>query len=1456
MRQNSFLHAEQLAGNAVVPVEANGVHATAFFISPNQLLTARHFVIDAEVEEDEPDVIVIHVGGKNYYCTYNDINSIDTIKKVDAVVLTTQNFHQAEEYTLELLSTPMIPKQKLKIIGYPKELGSNVDYFTIDVENYKDLKEWPLGYDTLVRRTEDNFFQSYKGFSGAPVLNQCNQVIGLVTDQFTGSLAYMSIYRMIEQLEPIDVSFSKDAESADDRTFGLLTSRMQVARSIEKASSRYNEQLHQENKTLTSFLDNVTKRNSVNPYLRIWDQYVKWFSSIGRSFDKYPRFMQAIRDLEAKKYSTISFKDIQRLVCAKEKGIDLLDKDDCPDERLIERLREIGYELFDIEEAEKEYSTQFVCIAGSAGTGKTHLLCHYAKLYNRYSHAYLLFGPDFKEGTHDAFDEILDMISMSLEDIEELNNHLELTKRYGIIVIDALNEGAGQHYWKQQLPSLINQIKKYPRIKLIISARCDSDKYILKGLEDEFLCPEVIGFENPEIAVEAYFKAFNIPDRMLDFYRNFATFQNPLFLYIFCTAYHRMPYRVRMNMTHLIIYRYYLIERNQKVSEIVDEDPWNNITTKYLLELAKHSVAEHNCDVFERESAREIANSMAIVPGWNHNLLNACEIENLLRLTLRNNKGWCTAFEFENLGDFLKAKVWRDEFMDKPYSELLVNIKNRLSQPDSTKDLEHALEALLSIYESKSGLWDEKDIIDGDLTKYVLNSLQYHRSPKEFEDYTLRIVRGIYQNNKELISPQFLSKQISDIGKSAMKLLHDDLKSKSQNDLDEFWTDRVNRLFSGKRGNPDLNFKAIIHNKDKALPHVMLMCWFCASSYPIVRAYAQRALFEDFLNCPEVIMDTLKLFRDVRDPYVIQGLYAALYGFMLKQVAKEAESEPLFDLDQSTSIEHIADYIYEQYYCRPELVPQDIVVRYWQLKILERVAYLKPKSEHWGKIKALKRFKAQKSPMYNGEEALEDKKDYLGIPETKYSALVDSLFNHMSDFCRYTLHMNNTMFSRTYFEKKDDKDSGVSMLRVQRSIIQLLKNEIEWNDRLESLDSSHSSSGRMNNEKERIGKKYQWMALFKIEAYLSDTCYMRDEYWSSDSVVENNFPWYSPNRPYFDPTLSVANLEVGENLTSKFKLSRREFQISADDVEKWHNSSIDYSPIYKDADGVEWVPMFLFDTRDTGLDHPDDVPRLHQFVFHNSFFFNAAESIELHKWACKQFFSRGFLSEPGDSIDFLWNEYPWSESFKSKHSIEYLKCKEHGCPTELMVTCVGELQENTEGIPPETDYISTVYAPNQFVMEMFGLYTAERGVVRRLSNDEIVSFNIYRKDISLSGMFMKKSFLMEYLQRTNQCLFVSLCGEKFGQVSGTAIGLKDFSGSYQITSDGVVACDDPLHVVERRMPEPSSSDDMFDDLFEIEQDEFEDIQLESIQKGPSPVAPTHSRKSKNKKEKRRHKKNR
>lgn len=1354
MKTLSNLHIDQLAGMAVVPVVCESYKGTAFFIAPNLLLTARHIVVDAEPEDDTTYIIV---GGAKVFC---DVEYFT--KEVDVALLHTKNYSQDYDYCLPLLAGDMI-QQELNIIGYPYELGNCIDYFIIKVENWKDCGNISRGFDIFVRRLENNLFQSYRGFSGSPVINHNGQVVGVVTDQFTGTLGYLALKNIDEELKTkcVDLRISTNSEEADNRAIGLQTSQAHIEQAILKAHKRYHPSLHQENNEFAKILDMYCSQSEIMPITKFWIKYEEWLLSLtsnGTSVDK--DYVTSCTELLQSKGQLIDPARFYQIASDSKVSIEIR-----------RPIIELYNELYDLLGEYDFITKDCLCIVGDAGTGKTHLLCQYASEYCKQSQVYLFFGSDFNKES-DAWESILNKLHLTEYGLSELNKFLEDKHRVGLIIIDGLNEGVGDSYWKDQLAILMQKLKSFQYLRLIVSIRSGAENIILADNSDiaEYY---LYGYTNHIKAMETYFNEFGLPNSLVSQYANIGLFKNPLFLYIFCIAYNYMPYEYRNQLTHWQVYKWYLNARNRNIANCIDEDPFYNVTFRYLIDVATIMVDKYLCGDCKRSDARKASDILSPHKGWEKSLLNACLKENLLMASYQDDLE--IKFGFDNIGDFMKAVSFERYCRNNRLSDIHVIeklkdiIDESIPKGINPSYVRNFISAFLSLWlPQEKETWKHKAFTHGFLTEYLLDSFIYKSSENRFEDFPKTVLSAIFDQDKSSLSLSFLLRSYAHLTTDAVVLLHNYLLSLSQNDLDYYWSQPCNELYNK---NKSLSYKEFINYSQDysvSLNHAIITTWMCAASYPVVRYAATRALFITLFNNKDVIFDLMELFKDVRDMYVHQGLFAAIYGVVL------------ISNNSDKTLTNIGEYIFDTYYKHDVLVPNDIIVRQWQLKILERINYLNKGFWCWDNILSRPRFITGNNSFKKDLDFAEIS-DVFGRPEKGTFFLVDSLCNGGnggSDFCRYTLHMNNTYDSYIYYETEHDK-SGVSMFDVQYSIINYILNNIGWNEKISEIDIENTSSSRFENKKERIGKKYQWLGLFNVEACLMDTCFMKKDYWSrKEGFLSHNFPWYSDHSSTFDPTLSITD-KLNEDINNRFNHTKR--LIRVENIKKWLDITPETFFELIDKEGESWIPLYFFDSKSDRID--EGLPSIEEFVHYNGFFIKEDNIDKFIKWAGTQNFYGRWLPETSGITDFLWNEYPWSDSFKSIFDEDNLIYRFDEESKPIIRSYMGQLQENYGGIPEEQHRMTTAYMPNPDVMAVLDLHVADRGIVKDNAN-AIVSIVLQDTDSSYHGLLMRKDALMDYLTNTKQIFISCMSGEKSTIVGISRNNLIEFSGAYGMYSNG------------------------------------------------------------------------
>lgn len=1329
MKMNTHLNIEDVAGSIVVPVWCGSEKGTAFFISPTKLLTAFHVV--AEYVADDSDIF-ISVNGITTECTCEEL-----AKGRDIAILTCVSYiNECSPYSL--LSSDCRKGQVLSIVGYPEELGNGIDAFSFSVVNVRTITSIPNQFDIVVRRIDKFALSTYMGMSGSPVVNDFGSVVGIVTDELYNSLGYTSIHSIMENLTEKGIKYEDNADLEDTSDFGLGTCAKYILEAQEQAGSRYSRDLQVDDKDTERIISRFAGIGFDDDLENISNDY-KNFSEIIREAkkkteiekfkkqhienliisNKFVEGLYQLKNLRDKSYSESSV----HLFTAKERKqiSDIISKAD-------QYLR-----------MQKYLSEKGLAIVGDAGCGKTFTLCKISEKLCKKENAYLLFGTDFS-GSEMPLETILRKLKWKQPNSFDLLNDKMLKEgKFAIFIIDAINEGAGMYFWQEKLPTLLNQIRKWSRIKIIVSIRKQTVQTdVLNETIEGFTRLPIPGFKDVRVAVKKFFEHYNL-DKDIDDFNQIQAFSNPLFLKIFCEAYSEAYYRDSESPNIIEIYKSYIYKRNHVVSVGADADPRMNYTKCLLERIAYYSLWNLQCGDIPREKAKSYSYRLCPYRMWSKDLLyNTLRANLLMEYKTYDGREWIT-FEYDSMGDYLKADVLL-RHKDDDYSKLkflcrLVDFTTAEYQTSTDKTkIFNFIKAFLSIWNPPVGLWHHKEIINGKLTELFIESLAFRNVTNDLMQTDGTIMEKILDANPHYLQPDVFINLLESHNESVISEFHQKLLSMGMSERDTIWSASANSFYY-----IDDELKRLWNNNGINKKSLLVFeVWLLSASYPSVRFPALRHIVNQLeeTDIVDEVLYLMSVFKNVNDPYVLQGLYAAIYGYIVRK--------------RNTNLS-ISRMIVESFYSKHGQAPYDFVLRHWTLKILEWQWHLSCDDTYWKAAQP-----PYNPPISNPYENIPNE----DIPENFFGTNhgADSLHRSLFvwDFYRYTMG-GNTSADLDKFIGKDNKH--ISIKDTAKAIALLIKNKYGWNEALDEYDSSVPYESGHYHRTERIGKKYQWIGLSEVYAYLLDTCKVCKDRWSKKKKFRTiNYPWLVSNHIYLDPSLRENDTldDVVKGLFDEYPKDST--------MEQSMKSWIDdekcmppFNPIQVDRDGGEWVVLQGYDTRKENDDVEKEQTR-ERFLYYNTCLVDLKNKSIFAEWAKTANFYGRWMPESTGSIDFLWNDYPWSNTYTS--SLYEDGCVDEKIPCDVELTYEAELQEDFRGVQSEENIASTVYAPCRSIMDSLGLYTAERGIVRKSDNGEIVAINRLILGESFHGLLIKRTFLNEYLKKQRKCLFYCLLGEK------------------------------------------------------------------------------------------------
>jgi hypothetical protein len=811
------------------------------------------------------------------------------------------------------------------------------------------------------------------------------------------------------------------------------------------------------------------------------------------------------------------------------------------------------------------YDKQFLLLQGEAGTGKSHVMTNLAENCLKREQSSLLFvGEHFISGDppHQQIKNIIEWEGSFHALLQLLEQDARVKQKPSLILIDALNECGNKKIWKNHLLSLIEEMKNFPNVRLLISCRSDFSQFVLpeslsKSENHYFGYIEHHGFDlNFSEAVETYFKGYGI--RSDHFPPLIEEFRNPLFLKTFCEAFagRKIP-GGPLGLDSVMEAR---IDQCRK--EVINRIDCPEYIINEAIEFISKEIQKNNGIGIHQEKVQRKMDELYPTSGVSTSLYTSLKSNGFIIETYIRGE-LIVRFPYERFSDYLiakrilnKSKVrdlkrgWRkngrlfQEYLADPFKyrnllrmfAILVPEKYQIDLINLVKEPTY-MQTLGKIPLLKRLI--KKEIPDS--TSYYLDFWEalVWRSRKSITEATTVLVGECVSliDSDVILNGLFKMVTIPDHPYNAI-CLHSYLKKLSLSQLEYKWTIPVSNITEYSSSSIESLIDWIfnvspnqVDNKQAWLA-ALALTWLLSSNNRGLRKRVSLALIKLLLGRTELVVKLIEEFHDCVDPYIQERIYATACGVVLRESNKNR-------------IELLTSVVYK-YVFSGESVPPNILIRDYAFTIMEYGKYKQALAPEVDFKKINPPYRSNWTGFSKGND-LEDRYRRDGW-DTIRASLQPEKSGWYGDFGRYVMEaavhrFSNQRLNETYTPGKkyenilDGADTGNFIFNRVR--------ELGWCPELFGEYEKTLRSGRLRVDEEerkveRISKKYQWIGLYELLGHLADNYWLHPDYEDDEPrVCHGAEPFFirefDPSQPLVDPNTKFSLNEDDKN--EDFELS-------------------------------------------------------------------------------------------------------------------------------------------------------------------------------------------------------------------------------------------------------------------------------------------------------------------------------
>ena len=335
----------------------------------------------------------------------------------------------------------------------------------------------------------------------------------------------------------------------------------------------------------------------------------------------------------------------------------------------------------------KVAASPYIVLTGDGGVGKSHLIADFISSCDSLGQtALLLLGQQFSAGM-DVLASLPILLGCNVTYHKLFDIFEEIAHTQGsrvLICIDALNEGAGVAFWNGVLSGVVDFLKGYSHVGLLVSVRKQYEEPLFDRqeiLRTQMQRVEHFGFNDIEHkAMYQYLSFYGVTLDSVIF--PLSELRNPLFLRLFCIA--NKNAHISLGETSLpSIYSKYIDVIEQKVSERCNYNKSYRLVSKIIDKMVSKRFDEHNGAIMLSldETLSEIVD---ICKKWNvtADVYGALLAEGVLAQGYTYDNVEYVYITYERLEDFYLAQKIASEYSQLSRERFIEKYSWILRRPD------------------------------------------------------------------------------------------------------------------------------------------------------------------------------------------------------------------------------------------------------------------------------------------------------------------------------------------------------------------------------------------------------------------------------------------------------------------------------------------------------------------------------------------------------------------------------------------------------------------------------------------------------------------------------------------------------------------------------------------------------------------------------------------------------